>query len=386
MKSFLSQCFEFVLLLSSEKTVMVVGGTGRVGTYASYFLARNSTVQKLIIVGRDERKGATVMNNAIINSAFSNGPKEISFLSHDLLKQNDFSKRIQELGPNIIANATTPVSLYPWFEKQRREKRSIPLPITPLYTLPPLLKIMEAIEESGARVHVVNVSAPDLLDAVLSKIGLGPTVGAGTIDLTTQGIRWTVGKIKGVPIEDVSVRMIIHRVHRSGRVPYKEIPHFLKVYVRDQDVTGEFDSTTLISKAMDISGTESLTCPNLTNDSLTAASLVRNTLAILNDTNEIVNAPGVGEMPGGVPAQLSSKGAKIVLPEGLSYGEALKINEAGLKLEGIERIESDGTVVFTDDYAKRLKETGLDYSEMKISEVVERVQQDLPKIKRLIDS
>ncbi len=302
-----------------EKSIMMVGGTGRVGTYASYFLSRNSTVQRLVIVGRDERKGGTVVNNAIINSAFTNGPREIEFLSRDLLKQNDFSKEIQEIRPNVIANATTPVSLYPWFEKQRREKRSIPLPITPLYTLPPLLRLMESVEKSEVKTHVVNVSAPDLLNSVLSQIGLGPTVGAGTIDLTAQGIRWTVGKDKNVPIEDISVRMVIHRVHRGGKIPYKEIPHYLKVYVKGQDLTGEFDSAELISKAMDISGTESLTCPNTTNDSLTAASLVRNILAILNDTNEIANAPGVGKMPGGVPARLNARGAEIVLPEGLSY-------------------------------------------------------------------
>ena len=66
---------------------------------------------------------------------------------------------------------------------------------------------------------------------------------------------------------------------------------------------------------------------------------------------------------------MSARGAEVVLPDGLTKEEAIKINEEGQKLDGIEKIMSDGTVVCTDHSAEIIKEVlGYDCKELKLDE------------------
>lgn len=47
--------------------------------------------------------------------------------------------------------------------------------------------------------------------------------------------------------------------------------------------------------------------------------------------------------------QVDASGVKAVLPPGLSLETARRINEAGFRLDGIERIDEHGTVFFTEE-------------------------------------
>ena len=247
---------------------------------------------------------------------------------------------------------------------------------------------MEHVERSRVDAQVVNFASPDTCNPILTKVGLGPIVGAGTIDTTVQGIRWIVSRNRNAPLDEVSIKMVIHRAHRGTMyqtMPNKKTPHYLRIFIRNEDVTAKFDTDRIIADAVDLTGTESLTCPNTTNAALTAASGVRNVIAILNDSKEIVHAPGVNEMPGGVPARIGAKGAEIALPEDLSYEKAFKINQEGMKLEGIDRIEKDGAVVFTDALLDRLKGFGINYAKsMSVTEIVEKTQENIRVVKQLI--
>ena len=45
---------------------------------------------------------------------------------------------------------------------------------------------------------------------------------------------------------------------------------------------------------------------------------------------------------------LSAKGAEVILPDDITLEEAIRMNEESGRLDGIERIENGGTVVFAD--------------------------------------
>lgn len=372
--------------MTSESTAMIIGGTGRVGSYASYFLARSPKLKKLIIVGRDEKKGITVLNNALVNSAINNGP-QVDFVSADVT-QADFWKTIQNTNPQVIANAAAPVSFYSWFDKQREKKKEVDLPLTPLIYLPSFMKLMEQVERSKSQPQVINLASPEACNPLATRRGFRYLFGAGTIDMTVQGIRWILSKRNQIPIEDVSATMIIHRVHRGNMyraLKAEKTPYYLRIRAKDKDVTNEYDLDKLISEAVNLTGTESLSCQNTTNDSMTAASLARNVLAVIGDTHEQIHVPGVGEMPGGAPARIGSKGAKLELPSEVSYDDALRMNQEGMKLEGIEGIENDGTVIFTDALIEHMKRFGLDYSKsMDIPQIIDKTQQNIRIIKQLI--
>jgi hypothetical protein len=80
-------------------------------------------------------------------------------------------------------------------------------------------------------------------------------------------------------------------------------------------------------------------------------------LALLHDLNTYTHSPGPNGLPGGYPVVLSAKGAEVVLPDDITLEEAIRMNEEAGRLDGIERIEDDGTVVFADYTAEIMKET-----------------------------
>ncbi|WP_157507587.1 hypothetical protein [Ktedonobacter racemifer] len=82
---------------------------------------------------------------------------------------------------------------------------------------------------------------------------------------------------------------------------------------------------------------------------MTAASAMAVFQGIVRDSHEMMHAPGPCGLPGGYPIYAHAQGIDVALPHQVSMHHALKINQAGLYLDGIEDIEEDGTIVFTDE-------------------------------------
>jgi hypothetical protein len=124
--------------------------------------------------------------------------------------------------------------------------------------------------------------------------------------------------------------------------------------VGDQDVTGQFNTDLLFHQVSQdrLSG--------LPGNPVVAASGIKNALALLRDTGLLTHAPGPQGLPGGYPVRLNASGAEVVLPTGVTMEQALAYAEAGQRCDGVERIEQDGTVIFTDKAVQIMKEV-LDY-------------------------
>ena len=109
-------------------------------------------------------------------------------------------------------------------------------------------------------------------------------------------------------------------------------------------------------------------------------------MAILFDTGEIVHAPGPEGLPGGYPVRLSAEGAEVVLPDGITKEEAIKINEEAQKYDGIEKINEDGTVVCTDHAAQIMKEVfDYDCKELKLDECEGKAKELISACNKLSD-
>ncbi|MGI6226819.1 MAG: hypothetical protein ACOYJ1_11260, partial [Peptococcales bacterium] len=104
-----------------------------------------------------------------------------------------------------------------------------------------------------------------------------------------------------------------------------------------------------------------------------AASAVKNILHIINDTGQVTHSPAPNGLPGGYPVRLSAAGAEVVLPHDLTLEEAIKINEEAQKYDGIESIEEDGTIIYTDKAYNVMRDMiGYDCKKMKVEETEER--------------
>jgi hypothetical protein len=118
----------------------------------------------------------------------------------------------------------------------------------------------------------------------------------------------------------------------------------------------------------------------------TASSFLKITLAIYYDSEELIQClPGPNGLPGGYPCILGASGAKVTLP-GVTLKDAVKLNEDGAKIDGIESVKPDGTVVFVEENVKMMREVvGYDCPEIKPAEHEERAKELDVKLKRLYD-
>jgi len=364
----------------TNNTLMIVG-LGELGGTALELLARVPNISKIVTADFNEDYGVRKTNTALMGAAYANLYPNIEFRRVDLNNIEETAKIIKEVNPRIIYSAVTLQSWWVIDALPREVHKTLYKdfcglgPWVPMHLLL-IYKLMQAVKVAGVSSLVVNSSFPDLVNPVLAKVGLGPNVGIGNIDLITVPWRKVVSEIMDVPMRSVRVYIFGHHYssYNLGRTgtgldaPY----YYIKIMVEDKDVTKNFDIRELASE---IPKRAKRTTGNQINW-IVASSAVRIILGVLNDTNEITHAPGPEGLVGGYPVRLNREGAKIFLPEGVSRKKAIQINEEAQKYDGIEKIEDDGTVVFTDEAYNTFKDLlGYDCKKMKVEETEERVKE-----------
>ena len=149
--------------------------------------------------------------------------------------------------------------------------------------------------------------------------------------------------------------------------------------VGDQDVTGNFDTDQLLHEVVQ----DSLSGEHL--NPVVAASGVKNALALLFDTGLLTHSPGPQGLPGGYPVRLSASGAEVFLPPGISLEQAIAINEVGQRADGIECVEDDGTVIYTDESVQIVREVlNYDLAPLKFDECDQRAEELVAHFKALL--
>ncbi len=113
---------------------------------------------------------------------------------------------------------------------------------------------------------------------------------------------------------------------------------------------------------------------------VSATSAIENMYALLSDEVVEKHSPGPMGLPGGYPIKISKKGAEVNLPEGVTLEEAIAVNIASQKNDGIEEIREGGTIVFTDIAHKIMKEMlDFDYPEYNIKDSLEVAKELISK-------
>jgi len=146
-------------------------------------------------------------------------------------------------------------------------------------------------------------------------------------------------------------------------------PYYLKVLVDGNDVTGELNPEGLFKDI--IKYAKRLGHPE--GHYLVASSAIQKILSLYHDTGEVSHVAGPGGLVGGYPVRLNQEGAKLALPREISQEEAIRINWESQRLEGIQEIKNNGTVVFTDESCQIMKELlGYECKTMNVDQYEER--------------
>jgi hypothetical protein len=356
--------------------VMLIG-IGELGYHILQNLADAPNIGKIIVA--DYSLNAEGKVNLVIYTAALRGLyPDIEFRRIDLYDVKGTAEILKEEKPDVICNATVIQSW--WAYHLLPEEIAIKLnsaglgPQLPFH-LTLTYKLMKAIKQSGIETRVINCSYSDVVNPVLAKVGLAPVCGGGNVDTYAQVIRRFVSKEFGVPMRSIIIYIYGHHGLLSS---FFNAPFLAKIYVYDKDVTNRYPPDKIRKIVQPFAKADMGAWASVPPQEDIAASFTRNLLAVYGNTYEFCYAHGPTGLPGGYPVRLSyEKGAEILLPEGITLEEAIRVNEeSGRVGDGIEKIKDDGTVVFTEKAVKIYKEVlRYECEELKIEESEERAKE-----------
>lgn len=338
------------------KKVLLVG-VGDVGHHLLEFVARDESQLEWIVGDIDLERAQFSCNNAEIGAAHHGRHPSFKPIKVDLLDIDRTTALIQDEKPDAVINCTV---LHTWHlirnlpEDIYAEISSAGLGAWLPCQLTLGMNLSQAIKKSGLSPFYINTSLSCLTNPVLGKMGLAPTIGIGNVDLIAPAVTTYAARYLALPREVIEIYLVAHHQHwvfprEAGYRP--GAPYFLKILAEGKDVTDQFDTDKVMFDAV------KLYPPGIAFTTVSASSTLKNLKALLFDENLRTHSPGPNGLPGGYPVRLNGNGAEVVLPPEITLDEAIVMNEESGRLDSIEEIQDDGTVVFTDyayDIMKRM--------------------------------
>lgn len=365
------------------KKVLLVG-VGDVGKHLLEFAARDESPLEWIVGDIDIERAEWACNNAEIGAAHHGRHPSIKPIKVDLLDLEKTTELIQKEKPDAVINCTV---LHTW-----HLIRNLPEDIYAKISSAGLgawlpcqltlgMNLAQAIQNSGLSPFYINTSLSCLTNPVLGKMGLAPTIGIGNVDLIAPAVTTYAARHLNLPRESIELFLVAHHQHwvyprEAGYRP--GAPYFMKILAEGKDVTNQFDTDKVMFDAV------KLYPPGIAFTTVSASSTLKNLKALVFDAGLRTHSPGPNGLPGGYPVRLSGKGAEVVLPDEISLEEAIQMNEMSGKLDSIEEIKEDGTVVFTDYAYDIMKETlGFDCLSFHPSEAKDKAFEQMARYKEL---
>lgn len=359
--------------LDALKTVLLFG-LGAIGGAALELLARAEGVDRIVACQRDHEQGLHRTHVAAVGAVLQGHSKQIEFRPADASDVEGVARLLDEIRPDVILSSITVQSprvlataaVDPAVRARLREATfSIWLP----WHLLPISQVTQAVIRAGISTAVVNVSFPDVVNPILwRRFGTGPTLGAGNVEMVAAVIIRHLCETRRISVEDVEVTIVASHAFLSPS-SRAHIPSYLRVTAAGEDVTASLDLDYLVDRWGGLPWTRT------TVSTAFAASATKNVLALLGEQPVRTTVTAPNGLPGGYPAFVSRRGVVLALPASLSEPEAVAINEAGNRFDGIERLDRDGSVVYTQATTAIMREFGYDCPVLRFDDLGARAEE-----------
>ncbi len=358
----------------TKKTLMIVG-MGDLAGLVLNLLVQTPEFGRIVLASRNVEELSRRRNLALLFSAQLGFHHELECVQLDLHDHDRTAETLRRVAPDVVFNTASLQSwriitgLPPDVFKALDEAQFGPW--LPMH-LVPVHELMRAVRASGISTQVVNAAFPDAVGAVLKTQGLAPTTGIGNVANVVPALRGAVGLLLGAPLADVRIRLftqhyVSHRVPAvgdSGGAPYHAT-----ATVRGVDRTREVD----FEQAFGLVATRFQRTGGAFRQLITAASAVAVLQPLLTGQPSETHAPAPGGLPGGYAVRVSGEGVQVSLPEGLTLERAVALNADCQRFDGIDRIDADGTVHFTErEMAIMRRMLGYECRTMPLAEAKER--------------
>ena len=342
-------------------STMAVFGSGDVGEAVLRFAAIAPEITELWALDLDEWRAKVAVNEAGAIAAHGGNAPALNWRSVDMTDHTQIGEALADIQPDVVVNTATLQSWWSLGQLPTEQYRRLVLearfgPWLPLHILP-ALRLMQARAEVGINAPVVNVAFPDAVNPVLGGTRLVPATGAGNSDLLHPGIRCLVAQRFGVPVASVDVRLLAHHNHVdlfwTGLEEVEELDpstFWMNISIDGVDRMEELDPAELLRHAGHLLPKGRAIAQR------TASSAAKNALLLLGEEPVRTHTSAPDGMVGGYDVLLSRAGVDILWPEQLSREQAQNINKRAQLSDGIEHIEDDGTVHFTESSANAMHE------------------------------
>ena len=338
---------------------ILILGQGVLGGDVLDFLLQSGADLSLTVGARNVDKALQRVNLARYTALNLGQSRPVDIVHINLMNIDATADAIARLKPDIIFNATT---LHSWwvitklpieaFKRLDAARGGIWTPIHQVL----IRRLMKAVRLANSQATIVNASYPDVVNASLAAEGLAPAIGIGNIANAVPGIRLAAADLLGLDPGAIEIRFFAQH-YVSYRMPSTGgtdgAPYHLTVYANGLEVPrAEIDHDTLFSL---VAG-RYRRIKGLPGQSVTASSATAMLLALAKRSGQVVHAPGPLGLVGGYPVCISPMGLLVDLPAKLTLDEAIDINRQCQRFDGIESVDDDGTVRFTEHAAGVMRE------------------------------
>ncbi|USX53516.1 saccharopine dehydrogenase NADP-binding domain-containing protein [Lentzea sp. HUAS12] len=317
-------------------TVLVIG-MGNMGERLAYRLAEGGRVARLVLAGRSAEA-----TGAIAGTAASISGHVVEPVVLDATRQDDIADLLARTRPDLVVQCAAVRG--PWTLAGRedavasavvRAGLALRLP----YQLPVPLAVMRAARDADYAGPVANLSFPDVTGPVLARLGLAPTLGLGNAAMIQLRVRAALRATRPDAGQE-RIRVVAHHSQLVGAMASREPDDpadrcrvFLGEDGRREDG--------LAYQAPPIA-------PSQRYNEVTAAATIPVLHALLPGAAPLRwSTAAPGGLPGGYPVLIDNGAVTLDLPPGADRDESIAFNEEQARGDGVERVDSDGTVHFT---------------------------------------
>ena len=212
--------------------------------------------------------------------------------------------------------------------------------------LPVLISTMRAVADSGHDGPVVNLSFPDVTNPLVARLAPPPLLGVGNVAIMQTRARAALRSEAGPDAELPLLRLVGQHGQLfdvvQGRQPVDPADRPM-VWVGDEALGQQ------VQRRDDLPYLPTAIAPGWAYNSLAAAAALPVLRALLPGGAPLrMSVPAPHGMFGGFPVIIRDGGAELDLPAGVSLVDCQALCDRAARGDGIERVDADGTVHFTE--------------------------------------